>query len=107
MESYLAFFARFDGALTRPQLSLLLQGLLPEGAAYAFARNGQAWMQAQYIKPPPIDAGDNFGWAVAISSDGRTQAASLPGDDSNATGVNGNADDASAPESGAVMVTFY
>ena len=35
--TYLAFFARFDGALTRPQLLVLLHGLLPEGAAYAFA----------------------------------------------------------------------
>jgi trimeric autotransporter adhesin len=80
---------------------------MDSGAVYAFDRVGIGWTQSAYAKPPVPSQGDNFGFAVAISSDGRTRAASMPLEDSAATGINGNAADESAPESGAVIVTYY
>jgi hypothetical protein len=77
---------------------------MDSGAVYAFDRGG---VQTVYMKPPVPSQGDNFGFAVAISGDGRTKAASMPLEDSAATGVNGDGSDESAPESGAVIVTYY
>ena len=39
------------------------------GAAYVFKRTGSNWVQAAYIKAPNADAGDFFGYGVAISGD--------------------------------------
>jgi trimeric autotransporter adhesin len=80
---------------------------MDSGAFYAFERADTMWTQATYGKPPVPSQGDNFGFAVAISGDGRTRAASMPNEDSIATGIDGNAADESAPESGAVIVTYY
>jgi hypothetical protein len=55
-----------------------------------------------YVKPSNASA--LFGTSVALSQDGRTLAVGVPGDGSNATGVNGDPDDTSAPGSGAVFV---
>jgi len=48
--------------------------------------------------------GDEFGYAVAVSADGKTLAVGAPSEASNATGLNGNEGDDSASESGAVYV---
>lgn len=72
------------------------------GAAYVFARNGTNWTQQAYLKASNTGAGDEFGFAVAISGD--TVVAGAAGEDSNATGVNGNQGDNSTPDSGAAYV---
>lgn len=36
------------------------------GAAYIFRRSGTIWAQEAYLKAPNADAGDFFGWSVAI-----------------------------------------
>jgi hypothetical protein len=72
------------------------------GAAYVFARSGDRWIQQAYLKASNTDAWDAFGRSVAISGD--TVLAGAWGEDSNATGVNGNQSDNSAGESGAVYV---
>jgi len=74
------------------------------GAVYVFTRTGDTWTQQAYIKASNADAGDRFGYSVALSGD--TLAVGAPGEDSNATGVNdedGQSDD-SAFGSGAVYV---
>jgi len=48
------------------------------------------------------DQYDSFGWSLALSED--TLAIGVPGDDSSQGGVDGNATDNRAPESGAVYV---
>jgi len=48
--------------------------------------------------------GDQFGYSIALSDDGNTLAVGAIGEDSNATGVNGNQDDNSANQSGAAYV---
>jgi len=70
------------------------------GAAYVFVRNGTNWTQQAYLKASNADAGDGFGSSVAIS--GNTVLVGAVGEDSRATGVNGNQTDNSFPDSGAV-----
>lgn len=59
---------------------------------------------AGYVKASNTRAGDGFGGGIALSADGRTLAVGAPGEDSAATGVNGNQADGSASGSGAVYV---
>ena len=72
------------------------------GAVYVFERYGTTWQQHAYLKASNTDAGDNFGGNVAIF--GNTIVVGAIGEDSAATGVNGNQVDNSAPDSGAVYV---
>ncbi len=72
------------------------------GAAYVFVRNGLVWTQQAYLKASNSEANDNFGRIVAIAND--TIAVGASGEDSNATGVNGNEADNSAASSGAAYV---
>jgi hypothetical protein len=74
------------------------------GAVYVFSRDGGAWSQQAYIKASNTDADDEFGWAVALSSDGNTLAVGAAFEDSSATGVNGNEGDNSTENSGAVYI---
>lgn len=57
-----------------------------------------------YFKMSNTGANDNAGFSVAVSADGTTLAVGASGEDSNATGVNGNQADNSAVDSGAVYV---
>src|SRR6185503_13574131 len=75
---------------------------LEAGAAYVFVRTGTNWIQQAYVKASNTAAGDEFGIAVAISGD--TVVVGAPGEDSNATGVNGNQANNSTPSSGAAYV---
>ena len=73
------------------------------GAAYVFVRSGTTWSQQAYLKASNTGAGDDFGSSgVAVSGD--TVVVGRIGEDSNATGVNGNQSDNSAPDSGAAYV---
>ncbi|MGH9254519.1 MAG: FG-GAP repeat protein [Vicinamibacterales bacterium] len=74
------------------------------GAVYLFARAGGTWSQQAYLKGSNTQAYDEFGGSVALSRDGRTLAVGARGEDSAATGVNGNLADNSVDESGAVYV---
>jgi hypothetical protein len=49
------------------------------GAVYVFRRTGAAWTQQAYVKASNADAGDQFGWSVALSHDGSTLAVGGPG----------------------------
>ncbi|MBI3852806.1 MAG: FG-GAP repeat protein [Verrucomicrobia bacterium] len=79
------------------------------GAAYVLVRNGTNWSQQAYLKASNTGGssdvfipGDSFGFAVAVSGD--TVVVGAIGEDSNATGVNGNQSDNSATDSGAAYV---
>ena len=69
------------------------------GAAYVFIRNFGLWTQQAYIKASNTGIEDAFGSAVAIS--GNVLAVGAPGEDSNATGLNGGQNNEAAPNSGA------
>lgn len=74
------------------------------GAVYVFTRSGAVWTQQAYIKASNPDFSDNFGAAVALGAGGDTLAVSAPGEDSNATGINGDQANNQAGASGAVYV---
>jgi hypothetical protein len=71
------------------------------GAAYVFARNGATWAQQAYLKASNTDANDIFA-SVAFSGD--TVVVGAPYEASNASGINGDQTDNSAPQAGAVYV---
>jgi len=54
------------------------------GAAYLFERNGSVWVQRAYLKASNVDAGDEFGRAVALS--GNVVLAGAPFEDSDGSG---------------------
>jgi len=74
------------------------------GAAYVFVRNGAAWTQQAFIKSTNTRLNDQFAWALTLSRDGNTLAVGSHLEDSGATGLNGDQEDASAEDSGAVYI---
>jgi hypothetical protein len=72
------------------------------GAAYVFVRATGVWTQQAYLKASNTEAGDVFGVDLAISGD--TIVVGASGESSNATGVNGDQANNSAPGSGAAYV---
>ena len=72
------------------------------GAAHVFVRDGTNWSQQAYLKASNAGPVDVFGASVAIS--GHTVVVGALGEDSNATGVNGNEANNSATDSGAAYV---
>ncbi len=72
------------------------------GAAYVFRRQGKIWKQEAYLKASNTRMDHHFGVSVAISGD--TIVIGATGDRSNATGINGNQTDTSAPGAGAAYV---
>lgn len=72
------------------------------GAVYVFVRSGGIWTQQAYLKASNPDDLDTFGTSVAIS--GNTIVVGAQGEDSNATGVNGNQSDDSVAQAGAAYV---
>ncbi|QJE94649.1 hypothetical protein [Luteolibacter luteus] len=79
------------------------------GAAYVFTRSGTAWSQQAYLKAsntavasPGNSVGYLFGSSVAISGD--TVVVGSPGEESAATGVNGDQTSKAALSSGAAYV---
>jgi hypothetical protein len=71
------------------------------GAAYVFVRNGTIWSQQAYLKASNTDSGDAFG---RMSLSGDTVVVGAVGEDSNATGVNGNQGNSTTQSSGAAYV---
>jgi hypothetical protein len=77
------------------------------GAVYVFTRTRAAWSQQSYIKASnagETDEGDQFGYSISLSGDGNLLAVGAIGEDSAATGSNGNQNDNSAAGSGAAYV---
>ena len=76
------------------------------GAVYVYTRpnvNG-AWTQQAYVKASNPQAAAEFGHVVALSADGNTMAVSAYFEASATRGVNGNQNDDSIPQAGAVYV---
>jgi len=71
------------------------------GAAYVFARQGNAWARDAYLKASNAEADDLFGHGVAVSGNGRTIAVCASEEASASLGINGNQSDNSSMYSGA------
>jgi FG-GAP repeat len=74
------------------------------GAAYVFTRSSGTWTQQAYVKASNTQLVDQFGQAIALSSDGNTLAVGASREASAATGIDGNQADNTASNSGAVYV---
>jgi len=74
------------------------------GAAYVFVRTGTQWTKQSFVKAGNTNGNDQFGCCVALSQDGNTLAVGAVMEDSAATGLDGNAADNSATDSGAVYL---
>lgn len=74
------------------------------GAVYVFIRTAGVWTQQAYVKASNTDSSDSFGSSLALSTDGSTLAVGASAEDSNATGVGGDATNNASSNSGAVYV---
>ncbi len=74
---------------TRSELSFTATEMI-KAIGYTKASNGESF--------------DNFGWSLALSADGQTLAVGAPGEDSKATGVNGDQTNNESTNAGAVYV---
>jgi len=72
------------------------------GAVYVFVRDGATWSQQAYLKASNTNQFDSFGGAVAVAGD--TVAVGALGENSSATGIDGDETDNSAAAAGAAYV---
>ena len=73
------------------------------GAVAMFARQGSSWVQqVRMLKASNADQSDHFGASVALSRDGNTLAVAAPWESSAATGIDGDQNDNSLRQAGAV-----
>jgi len=80
-----------------------LNDALDSGAVYVFTRDSNGdWTQQAYIKASNTDAGDVFGYSVAIHGD--VLAVGAPFEDSAASGLNGAQSSNGATDAGAVYL---
>jgi hypothetical protein len=77
-------------------------GALFSGAVYVFVRSAGQWTQQAFLKASNFEELDEFGGSVAISGD--TLVVGAVGEDSIATGVNGNQNDNTARGAGAAYL---
>lgn len=74
------------------------------GAVYIFERVNGRWQQLSYLKASNTDPRDIFGVRLSLSADGKTLAVAAYFEQSAATGIDGNQNDDSFPNAGAVYV---
>lgn len=72
------------------------------GAVYLFRREGSDWRQAHYIKASNSESQDRFGVSLALSGD--TLVVGAEREDSEAKGFDGDQDNNSATDSGALYI---
>jgi hypothetical protein len=76
------------------------------GAVYLFTRAGATWTFQSYVKGSNTEAFDEFGSGVALSSNG-TVAVGARSEDGGVRGANGDGNDNSVTDSGAVYLFTY
>ena len=74
------------------------------GAVYVFTRSGDSWTEEADLKASNPGMLDIFGESVSLAADGNTLAVGARGEDSAATGVDGDQDNNSAQFAGAAYV---
>jgi len=74
------------------------------GAVYVFENTNGVWQQQAYLKASNTDSRDSFGIRHSLSANGSTLAIAAYFEGSSATGINGNQNDDSFSNAGAVYV---
>jgi FG-GAP repeat len=77
------------------------------GAIYFFTRKDGTWTQVAYVKSDNAEAYDEFGSAMALTTDGKMMAVGARGEASAAKGINGDQTSNSAPGAGAAYIFTY
>ncbi|MGI9259150.1 MAG: FG-GAP repeat protein [Gammaproteobacteria bacterium] len=77
---------------------------LGAGAVYVYRRDNGVWNQQAYLKASNAEAGDVFGYQVALSFDGNTLVATAQGEDSASSGIGFDEANNDAGGSGAAYV---
>ncbi len=78
---------------------------IESGAVYIFTRSAAGiWSQQAYIKASNAETEDFFGVTVRLNANGHTLAVGARGEQSSATGIDGDETDNSASNAGAVYV---
>ena len=74
------------------------------GAVDMYSRSGSTWTEVQRVTPAVVRTSNNFGDSISLSGDGTLLAVGAPGEASQATGIDGDADDGSLPGAGAAYL---
>jgi hypothetical protein len=74
------------------------------GAVYLFDKGVDGWHLGGYVKASNTGMDDQFGLAVSLSYDGQVLAVGAAGEDSAAAGIDGDQEDNSADDAGAVYL---
>lgn len=74
------------------------------GAVYVFTKSSGSWAETAYVKAPNTGAGDRFGISLSLNANGNTLAVGADYEDSQATGIGGDANNNSAQNAGAVSL---
>ena len=95
--------AREAGAGISPTVT---PGTATLGAVYLYQRNDDTgtWALRNVVKSPRPRFRDWFGLSIALSSSGRTLAVGAPGENSNATGIDGDRNNEKAQNAGAAYL---
>lgn len=80
------------------------ESLRSSGAVYVFVLNNGVWHQQSYIKASNPDNIDQFGSVLGLSNDGNTLVVGAFGEDSDASGVNGDQSNNNDSGAGAAYV---
>ena len=74
------------------------------GAAYVFQRQQSVWSEANFVKASNPGPEDRFGTSLSLSNDGEVLAVGSTGEDSSVAGIDGDGNDNSSDDAGAVYV---
>ncbi|MEO0592677.1 MAG: integrin [Myxococcota bacterium] len=74
------------------------------GAAYVFQRQQSVWSEVNFVKASNPGPDDRFGTSVSVSSNGEVLAVGSTGEDSSVAGIDGDGNDNSSVDAGAVYV---
>jgi hypothetical protein len=76
----------------------------PSGSVAVYERKASGWRLRRFIKAGASNVLHSFGWEVALDQSGRVLAVGSPYDASKAAGIDGDREDASVPDRGAVWL---
>ena len=81
-------------------------GTATRGAVYLYQRNPStnSWALRNVVKSANPGYRDSFGLSFSLSASGRTLAVGAPGENSNATGIDGDRNNENAPNAGAAYL---
>lgn len=100
----IAFSAAEDSNATNLNGDQTNNDLASAGGVFIYTKNNGIWCFSDYVKSSNTEAYDIFGLFMEISGDGSTLAVGAPGEDSNATGINGDQTNNSFSTAGAVYI---